>query len=219
MIEIDLTPVLRDAYLRKVGTGPRGEPVELGFHVLRRVLGPRHREADRLFGLRFSGVRGAAVESVRWERDAGKWVDARADWTQALARREMEPPIIATATIGGAETLERLGKAADQALWLSGSPALLGDGGARAIDAAPVLFEATGEAILPSGLNANIRIFVASDAVEAVGPRGVLPLEEFVHLGEEWLAKWREYWTRKLRRPELPDDPQFDWHVPAEDDL
>ena len=213
-LTIDLTPALRDAYLRKIALGPGGEPLEAAFHVLRRVLGPREREADRLYGLRFRGVRGAAVESVRWDRDAATFVEARVDWLSALSRRDMEPPIMATATVGGDETLERWAKAAEKALWVAGTPGAVASG---AIGAAPVLFEATGEAILPNGWNANVRLFVAADELEVAGSRGPIAPEALVRAGEDWTGKWRDYWRRKEYKPDL-DDPQFEWNVPTADD-
>ncbi len=214
---IDLTPALRDAYLRQVVAAPEGDPIELGFHVLRLALGPRGREADRLYGLRFRRVRGALAEAVRWDRERARWVEVPSDWPHALRRRDMEPPIVGTATVGAAETLERLDRAADKALWLAGSPAVLA-GGPQPIARAPVLFELTGEAILPNGWNANVRFFVAADEWEAVGPRGPISPEDLVRAGEDWLEKWRAYWRRKERHPEA-EDPQFEWTVPTEDDL
>src|SRR5262249_29760853 len=121
-LALDLTPALRDAYLRKVAHGPTGDPFEASFHVMRRVLSPREGERDRLYGLRFRGVRAALGEAVRWDRDAAKWVSAKADWLAALARRDMEPPIVGIATLGGGETIERLAKGAAEAVWMRGSP-------------------------------------------------------------------------------------------------
>jgi hypothetical protein len=215
-VALDLTPALKDAYLRKVAHGPGGEPFEASFHVLRIALGSRQREADRLYGLRFGGVRGVAGEATRWDRDAAKFVSARFDWLGALARGDLEPPIIGAATLGGADTIERLGKAADEAVWLRGDPGAIA-GGSAPIAAAPVLFEASGEAILPNGWNANIRLFVASDRLEVIGSRGPVAPEELIRQGELWSQKWRDYWHRKQWKPEL-SDPQFEWCAPERDD-
>jgi hypothetical protein len=216
-LAIDLTPVLRDAYLRKVAVGAEGERVELAFHVLRRALAPKDREAERLFGVRFRGVRAAAAEAVRWDRDDAKWVAVPSDWPNAVRRGDMEPPIVGTAIVGGPDTLERLLEAAEKCFWLSGSPATLAAAPA-AVAGAPVLFELTGEAILGNGWNANVRLFVAAETLEVIGPRGAMSIDDFVRIGEDWTAKWRDYWRRKEQHPEL-DEAQFEWTVPAEDDL
>ena len=75
----------------------------------------------------------------------------------------------------------------------------------------------SGEAILPNGWNANVRLFVAADVLEVVGSRGPVKPEDFVKLGETWAGKWRDYWHRKQWKPEL-DDPQFEWCAPEADD-
>jgi hypothetical protein len=216
-LAIDLSPALRDAYLRKVSAGPGGEPVEVAFHVLRRVLAPGEREADRLYGLRFRNVRGAAAEAVRWDREQARWVSVPSDWPNALRRRQMEPPIVGTAAAGAPETFERLARAAEKAIWIAGSPSALA-GGPVPIGRAEILFELTGEAILENGWNANVRLFVAADTFEVIGPRGPIAPEELVRLGEEWAARWLDYWRKKESRPEL-EDPQFEWTVPTADDL
>lgn len=211
-LALDLTPALRDAYLRKIAHGPGGEPFEVSFHVLRRVLSPREGERDRLYGLRFRGVRAIAGEAVRWDRDDARWVPAKFDWLGALARGDLEPPIVGIATLGGGETYERLLKGAAEAHWLCGSPGELpGMGGAGA------LFELTGEAILPNGWNANVRLFVAAETLEVVGSRGPVKPEDLVKLGETWAGKWRDYWHRKQWKPAL-DDAQFEWCAPEADD-
>src|SRR4051794_17675472 len=107
----DLAPTLKDAYLRKVAFGPACETVELSFHVLRRALGSRETDRDRLLGLRFKGVRALATEAVRWDRDAAKWVAAKLDWLGALGRSQLEHPIIGTIQLDSPASFERWTKA------------------------------------------------------------------------------------------------------------
>lgn len=215
----DLGAALKDAYLRKAAFGRGCETLELTFHVQRRALGPREREADRICGFRFRDVRALATEAMRWERDAAKWVAAKVDWLGALARDALERPIVGTVLLGDPSTLERWRKAQEDALWLRGQPANLDaevQGGATT---APALFELTTEVILPNGRNANARIFCAADALEIAGAKGPVAIHDLLRLGEEWAAKWRDYWLRKERRPETPEDPQFEWIRPGEEEL
>ena len=214
--ELDLAPALKDAYLRKTAFGKACETVELTFHVMRRHLAPREKEADRVYGFRFRGVRALATEAVRWDRDAGKWVQAKIDWLGALARDQMERPIIGVSLLNSPATLERWTKAAEAALWLRGQPANLDAEVGGIAATAPVLFEIACEVILPNGMNANARVFIASDELEVVGSRGPIPVAALMQYGDEWVNQWRQYWARKERRPELPDDPQFAWLVPEE---
>jgi hypothetical protein len=216
---VDLVPALKDAYLRKVAFSKGCETVELTFHVLRRALGSREREQDRIAGFRFRGVRGLATEALRWDRDAARWVQAKVDWLGALARDQMERPIVGSASVNLDATLERWRKAAETTLWLRGQPANLDAEVQGIIAIAPVVFELTAEVILPSGMNANARVFLASDALDAIGSKGPTDLAALVRNGEDWAAKWREYWQRRERRPELPEDPQFEWMQPTEQDL
>jgi hypothetical protein len=213
---LDLTSVAKDATLRRVTLGPGGEPLEVSLLVMRRHLGPRESEKDRLYGLRFRGLRGVAAEALRWDRDDGRWVSARADWVGALEKREMEPPIIGAAAFGAPEALERLDKAAETLVWRAGTPDAIA-AGERPMRAAPFFFEATGEAILPSGENANVRLIVAADELEVIGSRGKLGLDDLLRFAETWAQKWRDYWHRKGWKPEL-DDPQFEWCAPEKDD-
>ncbi|HVY62930.1 MAG TPA: hypothetical protein VHF22_14830 [Planctomycetota bacterium] len=216
---VDLVPALKDAYLRKVAFTKGCETVELTFHVLRRALGSREREQDRVAGFRFRGVRGLATEALRWDRDAAKWVQAKVDWLGALARDQMERPIVNGASVGLDVTLERWRKAAESALWLRGQPANLDPEVQGIVAVAPVIFELTAEVILPSGINANARLFLAADGLDVVGSKGPRDLGALLREGEDWTAKWRDYWRRRERRPELPEDPQFEWMQPTEDDL
>lgn len=216
MPEIDLAPALKDSYLRKAAFGEGCETVELTFQVLRRALGSRERDQDRIVGFRFRGVSGLATEAVRWDRDAAKWVEAKVDWLGAIAHEQMERPIVGVALLGGAETLERWRKAADGALWLRGRPDDLVTGAAAA--AAPVLFELAAEVILPNGWNANARLFVAAQTLDVAGSRGPVEIDALLRAGEDWTLKWRDYWARKERRPDTPEDPQFEWIEPTPDD-
>ena len=218
-VALDLAPSLKDAYLFKVAFSRGLDTVELSFHVVRRALGSREREQDRIAGFRFRGVRALATEALRWDRDAAKWVPAKADWLGALAHDQMERPIVGTALAGSDETLERWRRSAQSALWLRGQPANL-DAEVPGIAAtAPALFELTAEVILPNGWNANARLFIAADALDVFGSKGPTELATMIRNGEDWTAKWRDYWKRKERRPELPEDPQFEWIQPTADDL
>jgi hypothetical protein len=212
--ELDLGPALKDAYLRKTAFGKNCETVELTFHVMRRHLAPREKDADRIYGFRFRGVRALAQEAVRWDRDAGKWVHAKLDWLGALARDQMERPIIGNAFLNAPATLERWTKAAENALWLRGQPANLDLASGGIAANAPAVFEISCEVILPNGMNANARVFIAADELEVVSSRGAIAPALLVQMGDEWVNHWRQYWARKERRPELPDDPQFAWLVP-----
>jgi hypothetical protein len=216
---LDLGPALKDAWLRKAAFARGCETVELTIHVLRRALGSREREQDRVVGLRFRGVRGLATEAVRWDRDAAKWVSAKADWLGALARDAIDRPIVGIALVNQDATLERWRKGAEGALWLRGQPANLDAAEPGIVATAPLLFELTAEVILPSGVNANARLFVAADALDAIGSKGPTDLAALVRAGEDWAAKWRDYWRRRERRPELGEDPQFEWMQPTEDEL
>ncbi len=214
---IDLAPALKDAYLRKAAFTRGCETVELTFHVLRRALGSREREADRTLGFRFGGVRALAVEAVRWDRDAAKWLAAKVDWLGALGQGQLdERPIVSGAFLDGDAVLERWRKAAETALWLRGQPANLDAAEDGLAAQAPVLFEMTAEVVLPNGSNANGRVFAAADAFDAIGSKGPVGVEDLIRLGEDWAAKWREHWARRARRPELPEDPQFEWLPPPE---
>jgi hypothetical protein len=212
---VDLAPALKDAYLRKAAFGRSCETVELTFHVLRRALGSREREPDRVAGFRFRDVHGVATEAVRWDRDAAKWVAAKVDWLGAVARDQMERPIIGTAVIGGSATLERWRAAAENLLWLRGKPEDLEPG--AAVATAPVLFEISTEVILPNGWNANARVFIAAGALDIYGSKGPVAVHDLLRLGEEWERRWREYWDRRKRRPELPEEPQYEWIQPGDD--
>lgn len=214
--ELDLAPALQDAYLRKAAFGKGCETVELTFHVMRRHLAPREKDADRVYGFRFRGVRALAQEAVRWDRDAAKWVHAKIDWLGALARDQMERPIIGTSLLDSPATLERWAKAAEGALWLRGQPANLDVASDGIVATAPVVFEIACEVILPNGMNANGRVFIAADEVEVVSSRGAIQPQSLVQSGDEWKNLWRQYWARKERRPELPDDPQFAWLPPSD---
>jgi hypothetical protein len=211
---IDLAPALKDAYLRKAAFGKDCETVELTFHVLRRALGSRERDQDRVAGFRFRAVRGLATEAVRWDREKAKWAAVKADWLGALAGGHMERPIVGTALASTEQTLERWKKAAENALWLRGRPGLLEAKGE--IVEAPVLFELGAEVILPNGWNANARIFLAADTLDIFGSKGPVGAADLIRLGEDWAAKWRDYWQRKERRPETPEDPQYEWIEPVE---
>lgn len=213
-VPLDLSPALKDGYLRKVAFTKGCETAELTFHVVRRALGSRESEAERTAGFRFRGVRGLATEALRWDRDAAKWVPAKVDWLGALARDAMERPIVGGASVDQDATLERWRKAAEQTLWLRGQPANLDADVGGVIATAPVLFEATAEVILPSGMNANARLFIAADALDTLGSRGSIDLPNLVRLGVEWEAKWKAYWQRRERRPEMPEEAQFEWMQP-----
>lgn len=243
----DLAPALKDAYLRKAASSRGYETVELTFHVLRRALGRQERDADRILGFRFRGVRSVATEALRWDRDAAKWGPAKVDWLGALARDPggpggsagatgagagpIERPIVNTATLesedlprepdeGGGRAdriLDRWRKAAESALWLRGQPANLDPNEGGLATTAPVIFELTAEVILANGWNANARLFIAADAVDIVGSKGPTTAEDLVRNGEVWTAKWRDYWVRRRRRPELPEESQFEWMQPEDE--
>lgn len=213
----DLDTALKDAWLRKAAFGRGFETVELTFHLLRRALGARESERDRMVGFRFREVRSLATEAVRWDRDAAKWVHAWADWLQELGRERMERPIVGTALLGGEVTLERWRRAAEKALWLRGQPANLDVEEEGIATTAPVLFELGTEVILPSGVNANARLFVAAGELDVVGSRGPISVEDLVQAGEEWQQRWLQYWASKKVRPDRPEDPQFEWIQPPEE--
>jgi len=212
---VDLAPSLRDAYLTKVAFGKGCETLELTLHVLRRALGSRESERDRVVGLRLRGVRALASEAVRWDMDAAKWVAAKVDWLGALARDQMERPIVGTAQLDSPASRQRWEKSAPEMLWLKGSPEVLTGG---AVADAPALLEIAAEVVLPNGWNANARMFVAADALEIAGSKGALTVTDILRQGAEWTGKWLDYWSRKERGriPEGKEEPQYDWIAPEE---
>ncbi len=217
MTALDLSPFLRDGYLRKAIHGPEKDPLELLFHVLRVVVtGRRTGPRDRLYGLRFEGVAGVGIEAVRWHRDAATFVPVRSDWLSALTREEMEPVIVGTAALGDPEAIGRLAQAGDRALWLTGGP----DEAAAALALGAQSFEATAEGILPDGTNVNARVLVVANRVRANNPQGVeVPIESLPALGEQWTQNWRDYWRRKDGPRAPAPDAQYEWSVPVADDL
>lgn len=210
---LDLGVAFKDATLRKAAFGRACETVELTLRLLRRAIGARETERDRVAGLRFKGVRGLATEAVRWDRDAARWAPAKVDWLGALGRDAIEPPIVGGAHLDSPATLERWAKAAPDLLYLRGRPedVVLG-----AYADAPALFEASAEVVLPNGWSANARLFVAADALEVAGARGPLAVPDVLRAAAEWTGRWQDYWARRERNPDLPPDPQYDWCEPGD---
>lgn len=207
----DLAPTLKDAYLRKAAFGRGCETVELTFHVLRRAIGPRESDRDRLLGFRFKEVRGIGTEAVRWDRDAARWVAAKMDWLGALGRDQLEHPIVGTILLDSPASFERWTKSAPDMLWLRGKPEDLAGG---AYLDAPAVFEMTCEVVLPNGWNANGRIFVAAGSLEIAGSKGPLDVGQVLRLGAEWQGKWMDYWSKKARGRITVEDPQYEWSEP-----
>ncbi len=213
-----LSAALHDAYLRRARYGRAGcEPFELTFHILRAVTPPSAGPEARLAGFRFEGVVAVAAEATRWDREKAKFVPEPVDWVRALAAGEMEPVILGTAALNEPDAAERLAKGGESALWLAGTPA---DFESALVDDARtfVLFVAAGEAILPNGVNADIRLFAVARELHVFGAEGETSLARLVEAGEEWGAGWRAFWRRKARGEDI-SDPQFEWAVPVKDDL
>ncbi len=204
---LDLTPALRDGYLRRLALGPGGEPAELWIHRLRCVLEPGASEQTRVLALRLEGVAALVTLAVRVDAEEGGWNTDERDWVGALRTGAMLPPVLESCTIDAGlerrayEWIERDGT------WWVGDPARLW----RAIAAPDLhLLELRASGAITPECESRFRVIAAFASLRCLERAGPCSVDEVLEAAARWEAARVAYQRRRRECPETPFDPQFE---------